>query len=593
MSKASSIFKIKSFDETQGVFIGIASTPAPDRANDIVDPAGAVFSLPLPLLAFHNHEKVIGTVEQINVTKDGLEVVCRVLKDVTQDAAEIWGLIQNGAMKGLSIGFKSIDKKQLSNGGFHFTKYELLELSVVPVAMNGQAMITATKSAATQFSLKGNEHMTISEQIQQFEAKKAGALAKMDALITKGATLDERDEAQYKSAEAEVASIAGHIDRLKAAEDRQAKNAVPVLLSGARSVEVVDNAQKGTDFVRFTKSLALSRGNPMQAYEIAKNMKAGDRVETVLKAAIGAGSTTSADFTSLLAQQTMANEFIELLRPQTILGKLSPRAVPSNITIPRALSGTSASWLGEGKAAPLTNAAFNDMKIGEHKIGAIAVFTEELLRRSEPSAEALVRDDLLATVATFVDLAFIDAANAGIADVKPAAITNGASSTAASGTTAAAVRADVATAYKKFIVANHPLDSGVWIMHPSTALSLSMMRNVNGAKEFEGISMNGGTLEGLPVVTSTSVPGDAVAGYSVVLAVQNDIFVAEGGLTIDASREASLEMETAPTTSAKTPTSAQLVSLWQTGGVAIKAIRGITWTRRRPTAVAVISAAKY
>ena len=37
----------------------------------------------------------------------------------------------------------------------------------------------------------------------------------------------------------------------------------------------------------------------------------------------------------------------------------------------------------------------------------------------------------------------------------------------------------------------------------------------------------------------------------------------------------------------------QLVSLWQTGAMAIKAIRGITWNRRRPTAVYRISAAKY
>ncbi len=435
--------------------------------------------------------------------------------------------------------------------------------------------------------------MNISEQIRNFEVKKAEALAKMDALIIKGAVLSEQDDAGYKSAESEVSSIDAHIDRLKAAEARQAKSAQPITVSGVQHIEVRDNAPKGTDFVRFTKALALSRGNPMQALEIAKGMNAGSRVETVLKAAISGGSTTSADFAKLVENQTMASEFIELLRPETILGKMTPRQVPSNIRIPKANTGTTSGWIGEGKAAPVTNAAYADLTIGEHKIGAIAVFTEELLRRSEPSAEALVRDDMLATIASSIDLAFIDAANAGIANVKPAAITNGASATAASGTTAAAVRADVATAYKKFIVANHPLATAVWILHPSTALSLSMMRNVNGAKEFEGLSMSGGVLEGLPVITSTNVPGDATAGYSVVLAVQNDILVAEGGLTIDASREASLEFDSAPTGDAKTPTAAQLVSLWQTGSVAIKAVRGVTWTRRRPTAVAVVTAAKY
>lgn len=592
MATLTSDLKIKSLDEAQGVFVGIASTPAPDRVKDVVEPKGAVFTLPLPLLAFHNHEKVIGTVEQASITEGGIEVVCRVLKDVTQEAKEIWGLIQNGAMKGLSIGFKPTEQPEpLANGGYRFKKYEWLELSVVPVAMNGQASITATKSAHPTPQQKGKK-MTISEQIRQFEVKKAEALAKMDTLITKGDVLNEQEEAGYKSAEAEVAGIDAHIDRLKAAEARQMKSATAIVVPFGESV-VRDNTPKGTDFVRFTKSLALSRGNPMQALEIAKSIKAGNRVETVLKAAISAGSTTSGDFAALVEQQTMANEFIELLRPETILGKLTPRQVPSNIRIPKANTGTTASWIGEGKAAPVTNAAFGDMEVGEHKIGAIAVFTEELLRRSEPAAEALVRDDLLATVANSIDLAFIDPANAGIAGVKPAAITNGASSDAASGTDAEAVRADVAKAYRKFITSNQPMASAVWIMHPSTALSLSMMRNLQGAKEFEGMTMSGGTLEGLPVVVSTNVPGNAVAGYSLVLAVQNEVLVAEGGLVIDASREASLEFETAPTGDAKAPTAAQLVSLWQTGSVAIKAVRGVTWNRRRPTAVAVVTEAKY
>ncbi len=95
------------------------------------------------------------------------------------------------------------------------------------------------------------------------------------------------------------------------------------------------------------------------------------------------------------------------------------------------------------------------------------------------------------------------------------------------------------------------------------------------------------------MVISTNVPGDDTNGYDVVLAVQSEILLAEDGLAIDASREASLEMDSAPTNDSATPTAASLVSLWQTGSVAIKAIRGITWTRRRPTAVYRISACKY
>ena len=41
---------VKSIDEEQRVFEGIATTPAPDRLGDIVEPLGMKFALPMPLL---------------------------------------------------------------------------------------------------------------------------------------------------------------------------------------------------------------------------------------------------------------------------------------------------------------------------------------------------------------------------------------------------------------------------------------------------------------------------------------------------------------------------------------------------------------
>lgn len=588
--KALSAFTVKSFDPEHGIIRGIATTPKTDRDGDIVMPEGAVFELPLPLLFNHDPNQPIGHVIEATATKAGVEIVAKVAKDATAKIAEIWQLIKSGLVGGFSVGFRALEAEPIETG-FKFNKWQWLELSAVTIPANTEAAIQVVKSVSINTEVK--PAMTISEQIQQFQAKRAEVLADMDALITKGATLSQDEDAQYKAAEAEIAAIDQHLDRLKAAEARQAKAAKPVAGS---HITVEDNAPKGTDFVRYTKSLALAKGNPMQAVEIAKAAGYGNRVETVLKAAIAAGSTTDAGLSVLVENQLMTSEFIDLLRPATIVGKLSGvRNVPQNIRIPRATSGTSANWIGEGKAAPITNAAFADLEVGSHKLGAIAVFTEELLRRSEPAAEILVRDDLLAAVVQAVDVAFIDQANAGIAGVKPASIANGATSAVASGTTAAKVRDDVKAAYGAFVAANQPIASGVWIMHPSTALSLSMMMNATtGLREFPGVDfVTGGTFEGLPVVLSTNVPGTPVAGYDLILAVQNEILLAEGGLAIDASREASLEMDTAPVHDSKTPTPASLVSLWQTGAMAIKAIRGITWTRRRPTAVYRISGAKY
>src|SRR5690606_36893624 len=115
--------------------------------------------------------------------------------------------------------------------------------------------------------------------------------------------------------------------------------------------------------------------------------------------------------------------------------------------------------------------------------------------------------------------------------------------------------------------------SGVWIMTAVTALALSLMRNPLGQTEFPGIGMNGGTFFGLPVIVSQYVSTGVVALINAC-----DIYVAdEGGIAVDMSREASLEMDNAPTHDSTTPTDSDLVSLWQTNTVGFRAERTINW----------------
>jgi len=140
--------------------------------------------------------------------------------------------------------------------------------------------------------------------------------------------------------------------------------------------------------------------------------------------------------------------------------------------------------------------------------------------------------------------------------------------------------------FAAFIAANNAPDTGVWIMPATTALALSLMQNPLGQSEFPGIGMTGGTFFGLPVIVSQYVPSGTVA-----LVNAGDIYLAdEGGIAVDMSREASLEMADNPSHDSTTPTAAtDLVSLWQTNSVGFRAERTINWARRRPSAVAHLS----
>lgn len=563
---------------------------------------------------------------------------------------EAWQSVKYNLVKAVSIGFRTLEYEIIKEtGGIQFNRSEVMELSLVTIPANADATInslksfdigldksktiedvkednsTALKVATIQAksallpgvtgkpvkliktngpsASKENKNMkNYAEQIKQFEdtlnAKNARIEAILDEAATSGQTLDASQEDEYDTLTSEVKSIEAHLARLATAAKAAEKTAKPVDgqtakgAAEARAGVIVRNevkTEKGIEFARFAMALGAAKGIKSEAYEIAKN-RFGENsdVTTSLKAAVAAGTTTDPTWAAPLVDtyQRFAGDFLEFLRPQTIIGKFgtggipSLRRIPFNVSIAGQTSGGTAGWVGEGAPKPLTKFDFNDVNLRWAKVAAIAVITEELLRFSNPSAEALVRDQLAAAVVERLDIDFVNPAKAAVANVSPASITNGVTPIASSGTDIDAIRADIKAVMQSYLTANVSPTSAVWIMPAMVALSLSLMTNPLGQAEFANITMTGGSFNGMPVIVSDYVPAGTV-----ILANASDIFLADDGtVTIDASREASLQMNDAPTAGASTS-----VSLWQTNSVGIRAERYINWQKRRASAVAVLT----
>jgi uncharacterized protein len=152
---AYSALEIKAVDETGGKrkFTGIATTPSPDRAGDIVEPKGAEFKLPIPLLWQHNSYEPIGWVRAARITAKGIEVECEMA--IVEEAGklkerldEAWQSLKAKLVGGLSIGFKPIESTRIDQTySYRFMRWLWLELSCVTVPANGDCSITAIKSA--------------------------------------------------------------------------------------------------------------------------------------------------------------------------------------------------------------------------------------------------------------------------------------------------------------------------------------------------------------------------------------------------------------------------------------------------------------
>jgi HK97 family phage major capsid protein len=222
------------------------------------------------------------------------------------------------------------------------------------------------------------------------------------------------------------------------------------------------------------------------------------------------------------------------------------------------------------------------------------VISEELARFSSPSAETMVRDTLAAAIIERMDIDFVDPNKAAVSGVSPASITNGVTPIPSSGTEASAVRTDMAALFSAFIADNMNPATATLIMPSVTAMVLSLMQNALGQAQFPGITMAGGTLMGIPVVTSQYVTDGSPGGAIIILVNASDIFLSDDGqVTVDVSREASLEMSSTPAQNGVTGTGASLVSLWQSNLVGLRAERFINWARRREEAVQYLSDVAY
>jgi HK97 family phage major capsid protein/HK97 family phage prohead protease len=650
--RAYSVLNIKSVDEESRTITGMATTPAPDRSGDIVEPMGAQYQLPIPLLWQHDSRQPVGHVTAAKVGKDGISITAQLVK-ISEPGAlkdrldEAWQSLKSGLVRGLSIGFNSIEDARIKDTfSYHFLKWEWLELSCVVIPANADASITGIKSAdqlsraasghsssvvgtppssgvseKVSIHIKGTQmKKTIAEQIAGFEAKRAANAARMGEIMEKsadaGETLDQAGTQEYDTLKDEIETIDAHLERLRAHEKTvisQAKTVDTATNSGTPGVSstiersgiisVRANVEKGIAFTRYVKAMAMARGNLPGALAIAEGHKGWQdttpQVAMVLKAAVAAGDTTTVGWASeLVYNQNLAAEFIEFLRPMTILGKLTGLTqVPFNVRVGGQNSGSTAYWVGQGAPVPVSKFGSMEVTLGIAKAAGLIVLTEELVRSSSPAAEMLTRNELTRAISQFLDQQFIDPNYGGVANVSPASVTYGVTPTIASGTTAAAARTDVQTVFTSFINANLDPSGAVWIMPSTTALALSLMLNGLGNRENPDISMTGGYWHGLPVITSqsASIGGSPDYGNMIVLANAPEILMADDGqVTIDASREAAIQMLDNPTNNSGGGTTATtMVSMFQTESVAIRATRFINWKKKRSTAVAFIRNAAY
>lgn len=463
---------------------------------------------------------------------------------------------------------------------------------------------------------------TVAEQIADLEAKRAANVAQMEGVMQKsldeGRSTEKGEAEEFDALQDEIKAIDSDLVRLKALEKINGAKAAPVAgkdtegAANARdrsfaTVKTAENLEPGIAFARYAMCLTKAKGNHEVAFRLAernypqteavvKTLKfqaeGGNLQELMqMKATVPAGTSTDSTWAlPLVYAGTFAGDFLNYLRPRTLMGQAQFRPVPFNVRIGGQTSGGTAGWVGQGKSKPVTKFDFNATTIPFTKVAAIAVITQELARFSDPSAERLVRDSLADCVIARVDSDLFDPDVAAVANVSPAGLLYGVSPVAGpSSGTAAAIRAALMRLWAPWdtsFIGARP----AYYTTPGIARYLATLRDDNGQQSFPGMTMTGGMLDGVPVRVSQYLANNGGSGGApLILVDEAEVYLADdGSVTLDASEQATIEMSDAPVGSSSatvTSNGSPFVSMWQTNSIAFRAERFIWWGLRRSGAI--------
>jgi HK97 family phage major capsid protein len=250
----------------------------------------------------------------------------------------------------------------------------------------------------------------------------------------------------------------------------------PILSASSTTMENFKPEDKGLGAARLIRCFAAGKGDCYRAARFAAKEYGKDSLTTK---ALMAGDATAGGF---LVPDQMATEVIELLRPVSVVRQMGPRfiqAAKGSFDFPRLDQGASASYIGEGGDIVVSQPQFGQVRLTAKKLAALVPVSNDLLKFGV-NADAVVRDDLVETLATAEDVNLLR--GDGLLS-KPLGLRNRVASanvSASNGTTATNIEDDFKDLLNALEGNDVPMRRPVWLMSPRSKNHLLSLRDANG-----------------------------------------------------------------------------------------------------------------
>ena len=349
--------------------------------------------------------------------------------------------------------------------------------------------------------------------------------------------------------------------------------------------------EKGLKFGRFLRASmkAKQSGGMYSVAAVLKEWKDESMLadyESHTKA-LSASDATAGGF---LVPPQYSQDIIEFLRAASVVRQAGPLVIPMStgtFRIPKVTVGATASYIGENQAVPKTQQTFGNVTLTFKKLAALVPLSNDLLRYSSPAADAIVRDDVVRSMADAENRAFLRSdGTAG----QPRGFLNWCLASQLLNGNASASLANVTTDLGNLIVTlmnqNIPMTKPCWFWSPRTWNYLMTLQTTNGVFAFRDEMMRG-TFWGWPYKHTTAIPINLstlsrTSESEIYLIDMADAVLGESlNLTVDASQEASYS------------DGGTLVSAFSNDQTVIRAISEHDLVMRRQESIAVMQGVIY
>lgn len=298
------------------------------------------------------------------------------------------------------------------------------------------------------------------------------------------------------------------------------------------------NRPKGLNCSRMLGALAMHKGDLDKAVKWFEKTYPED-AEYAQKA-LAAQDSVGGGF---LIREQFDDGLIELLRPASVIRSLNPIMVgldSGTLNIPKHTAGSSGGWIGENVNAPSTQPSFGMVTLQAHKYASLVPVSNDLVRRANYSTQTIVRDDLVADIATATDLAFIRA-DGSAGQPRGLRYLGGSLLAANAAISVANVVTDLGKMLQTLMDANVRLLRPGWMFSPRTWRYLYTVLDGNGNFVFKS-ELDSGNLFGFPFRVTTNIPSNLGSGSDeseVYLVDFADVIVGEAtGIMVDVSDSA-------------------------------------------------------